>query len=1039
MYTLQDVFSPAGFLAREVGHNYRHRPGQFTMAEAVAKAIEQEKHLLVEAGTGTGKSLAYLAPIVLVRQRAFVVTATKKLQDQLLGKEIPVLQNLYTPSMTAAALKGRSNYICLLKKTQIEKAPFAQQDEDLKKVSQSLVFQSDGDLDNINDLRQAARSRFSSSHKECTREKCPHFADCLYEIAKAKAEQADILITNHTLFAMGLQIPSFLSHRDIVVVDEAHEFENKVCDAQRSSLTRRTTVDLAEHGLVVKMIGRAYTSKIVAANERLFARLEQWVKTDAQEKSVRLDASTGIAEINEALDLAQILDTVGKHLDAYVVERALESADTGFVGQLALACHNLQHTLRQVGNLPATDWVRYGTVETRNQEQHWSLHIQPVSVSGFLTNELFDRHKTVIATSATLRIRQSFCFIRERLGAAADRVTELAVDSPFDYHQQGLVYIPSGIEPPDRITHPQTAKAEEQRYRNKVKQEIERLVAASKGRAFVLCTSTERMRWYHANAELGDIVVLLQGELSNAQLLTTFRGISSPAGSTSNHVLFGTRGFWTGVNVPGDELILVILDRVPFTSPDDPVFSKRCELLKQSSRNDFEEYALPVATLMLQQGVGRLIRSESDQGVVAILDSRLLKKRYGAQILSDLPPMRRTQSFENVALFLGAIANGTSRGDKLDQGAVKHRAPGSNKVANELTSPSNDLPDILNYRATSPIGSGGFGRVFEGVHKPTGDRVAIKMLHPELSQDEVVVQRFRAEALAVASLKHPNIVQFIEAIKHDGTYYIILEFMSGGNLRSMLRKQRQLSQSQVMEYGQKIAEALAASHGASIIHRDLKPENILFDQDRNPHLADFGIAHVPLELLNLGSALTEDHAQPGTLLYMSPEQVNGYPVDARSDLYTLGVILYEMLTGAFYFDLGARKSFMEIRRLIAEQPPIPLESVRSDLSPVIYHSIGKLLAKQREHRYQSATEFIEGLANGPTGQAELQNNRIAGQSIVSTPSDEIFPAQMSESSQHKGPSNGNDIAEGQLMDQTTGKNRRSFLGRLWATILRRGS
>lgn len=993
-----DVFAQDGELSKLLGSGYRARQGQLEMARAVENSISSRRHLLVEAGTGTGKTLAYLVPIVFSGKRAFIVTATKKLQDQLLHKDIPLLQNLR--KFTAAVLKGRSNYVCVLKLKEAERDRGFIADAAIQSLRDQLIFQTNGDLDQIR-LNTGVRERFATGFSECTRKRCPYYDECYYELAKERAEACDVVVINHSLFAYVLTFDGLLQQREVVVVDEAHELEDRISEALKVTVFQGTVPRFLTNPLVKQNVDQRLLGQALNDNGVLF----DWIKKRLEdEDAVRLDGTCrpAVNEVQFALRLSIQIAKISAALQSKSQDSPqIGEEDVATLVQYAQESENLASQLSMIGASPPNDQVRY----VRRETTTFSLNLQRADVSQFLREHLFGQYESVVLASATLRIGRNFSFLRNRLGLPADRTDELAVASPFDYATQGRIYIAPNLQPPQGgRRHTEEYEQQELAYRQRVKTEIEHLVNYSHGRAFVLSTSRDRMEWHHSNFNnQNEFQLLRQGERSEAELIENFRRQTDQKGEALSNVLFATKGFWTGVDVPGSALSLVILDRLPFRVPTEPLFSKRCDLVKESGGNDFKELSLPLVIFDLLQGTGRLIRNETDRGVVAILDSRLLTKRYGEQILADLPGYTRVRNREDVRRFF------------LEQ-IPEERETDSSALMKALS--PNDIPsDILDYRFVQPLGSGAFGAVYAALDKRTGNPVAIKTLLETHRLDSESIHRFAVEARAVAQLHHPNIVSFIDTRQQDGKLFIVMEYLAGGNLRRRLRQQHRLTEKESLEYILAMAQALAVVHSKDIVHRDLKPENVLFDANGSLKIADFGIAHVPLPIADLLSPLTIAGAQPGTVVYMSPEQIMGQKVDYRSDLYTLGVMLYEMLTGKYYFDPTGCKSIPELQPKIAEEPPIPVTNWRTDIGPQTLAVLDELMAKSPKNRIASADKLAARI-----------------ESILGCSNNGLTPSKAEHGASRQ-------ISDHESAHDTMSKSenlaQRSWLGRLWDSILRK--
>lgn len=952
---MKQVFKPGGSLAQHLGDGYKFRQGQLEMAQAVESAIQHKHHLFVEAGTGTGKSLAYLVPLLLSGKRAYIVTASKKLQDQLLNKDIPLLQNLHP--MQASVLKGRSNYVCLLKLHAYKRERGNVPDETLRKLDKELTFTPTGDLDHIS-LKLDERSKFATGFGECPGKKCKHFEECYYEVAKRKADQCQIVILNHSIFAYALRIESLLPRREVIVLDEAHEFEDQVSNALKDSVYTGNAYALSRSSVVNQVVPEKLVSDISVTTTRLFKYIEAQFKNNEDRQSRRLDATNKIGpELQDALQLATIIGDLAKRLNDFVLDQGRrEPEHAALADQLAQEATNLSQAFRAIGSAPPEDSVRYAEIQANSKSKTVGIHLQKADVSAFLSETLFERHDTVIATSATLQINRSFHFIRNRLGAPQDKTQELHVLSPFDYAKQGLLYIAPNLDPPQTSKDRAVNERAKDEYRKKVKRVIERLIALSQGRAFVLCTSSESMRWYHAAFQsVPGITPLLQGDKPQNELLDLMRSTTDAAGNPANYVLFATRGFWTGIDIQGDALSLVILDRLPFGVPSDPLFSRRSEIIEGEGGRGFNDLSLPTATFALLQGVGRLIRSERDRGVVVILDSRLKHMRYGPTIVNDLPPLRQVESIDEIEAFFNQLRAETKKEENVS-------------IA---THPVFKQVDLLDFQLVRKIGEGGFGEVFEGLDKRNGQKVAVKSLLDKHLGQEDTLQRFVNEVKGLARFNHPHLVRFIDARRHQGVLYLIMEYVVGGSLHNRLQQTEQLPETEVRRYLTQIAMALDVIHRENVVHRDLKPANILLTEDGTVKVADFGISHIPQAIAGMAYPLTQTGQQLGTPMYMSPEQLEGHAVDPRSDLYALGVMTYQMLSGQFYFEWQKCDNIWQMRRLIVEGEPTPLTQLVPGLSPAIVHIVNRLMEKTPDARFQSTDALLKALMATNINQPEI--------------------------------------------------------------------
>jgi ATP-dependent DNA helicase DinG len=620
---VEEVFSPGGALARALPA-FEARPQQAELAAAVADALGAGRHLLAEAGTGTGKSLGYLVPALDSGLRVVVSTATKALQEQLLTKDVPVAAAAIGREVRVAVLKGRQNYLCrkslhgfeLLGGALFPRAEDAEAFESMRPWIDSTTTGDRSELDR--EPPESVWSELAVGSERCVGRRCPLVGVCFSELARARAAEADLVIANHALYFADLGIRELsdglgvLPEHDAVVFDEAHRLEDaasswlggRVSGGQLARLAR--DVDRACREAGVGAPARALDRVEVAA-----ARLLAAVAPPSGRRRLRsLPAREAEALVERLAELARAVAGGGEELDA-LARRALNAAAT-------------VERCRELDDLARVAWSEPDAIA-------WA----PVDVSTELRERLWDVGPTAILVSATLGTGGDFGFVRDRLGLRdAD---ELQVDSPFDFGSQALLYLPRGLPDP-RAPHAPSRAADE----------ITALARISRGRALVLTSS------YRALAEIAERLrgaipydVLVQGEAPRERLLERFRdNVSS--------VLVATATFWQGVDVPGESLSLLAIDKLPFAAPGDPLVEARCERIADQGGDWFGDYSLPCAVLQLRQGFGRLIRTHADRGVVAILDPRLGTRPYGRVFLESLPACRVVSERAAVADFFAA-------------------------------------------------------------------------------------------------------------------------------------------------------------------------------------------------------------------------------------------------------------------------------------------------------------------------------------------------------------------------------------------------
>ena len=619
---------------------YEQRPAQVDMARRVALALDSGEHLIVEAATGTGKSLAYLLPIVRSGKVALISTANKNLQEQLFYKDIPFVQQHVLP-FEAALVKGMGNYLCLDRLQEEEGFQQFVKERDFTAMLDQMDDDSgwDGDLDLLRvPLKPEVRSHVAADGEQCAWRGCPHFGQCYVRKMRDRSRDAQVIVVNHTLLLLDAAMDGWLlPERDVIVVDEAHHLEEEA--------TRAFTVTVSE-GRVASLLAqkrlRSHVNPDVLSNAA-----ERTVRAwDALRLAVRLDARGRqqlTRPLEEGLSLATAIEALAGSLR---IERPdnQDDKESKLYDKLINRASGLAADLRLVFGEQRTDERVYYVEQLGGRgrrTQQLSVSAAPLDVTELLREKLFDKIST-IATSATLAVNQDFRFFRRRVGLTDAR--EAVLPLTFDYRENALLYVP-------RMRLEPAFGAASEPYLDELAEEMRRLVEASRGRAFLLFSSQNALRGVYERLNRGleddGFWPIYQGpHISRIEMLRQFRDHER-----DQAVLFGLKSFWEGVDVAGEALSLVAIDKLPFDPPDDPVNEARITKMKERGENWFGDYVLPLAILRLKQGIGRLLRTRDDRGVMAVLDKRLHTKGYGRQVLDALPPARRASDIAQVRAF----------------------------------------------------------------------------------------------------------------------------------------------------------------------------------------------------------------------------------------------------------------------------------------------------------------------------------------------------------------------------------------------------
>lgn len=635
MYTLSNVhtiFSQNGLLSQRLPQ-YEFRQGQVEMCQAVADVFRRHQHLIVEAGTGTGKTLAYLIPAMLSGVKTIVSTGTKNLQEQLFYKDVPFLRQHLNHDAQVVYMKGRSNYVCLQRFNLAHQQQALFQDADevkifhqiekwVKKTNTGDRAELRGVPDNYGPWREVC----------CTRDTCPGrqcglYGKCFLMRMRQEADEADIIIVNHHLFfadlsVKGLGLGTVIPEYEAAIFDEAHLLESiatsyfsvSVNSYQPDEIVQDVTRELNTAGVGAKEFATAFRSlqKDAARFFQCFARKENRYRLTERtlNKQIMEIAPDFVNALLLVMSKLKNLKDKPKEI-LFLIERL----------------EKMQSSLEFIINMAEPGFVYW--CESKGRAVF--LHASPIDVADDMRRNVFEQLPRVVLTSATMATGKNFQFVEERLGL--DRPVELIVDSPFDHEKQAILYLPKGMPDPNRPEFIRDAA-----------DEIERILKKSKGRAFVLFTSYKNME--EAHRRLKDRLkfrVLKQGTTSRTVLLNEFK-------KDIHSVLFATSSFWQGVDVQGEALSCVIIDKLPFAVPSDPIVEARIEYLRARGENPFMAYQVPSAVITLKQGLGRLIRSKQDKGILSILDNRLTTKRYGEVFVQSLPKCRIVRDLDEVTI-----------------------------------------------------------------------------------------------------------------------------------------------------------------------------------------------------------------------------------------------------------------------------------------------------------------------------------------------------------------------------------------------------
>ena len=625
---VERFFSEQSPLAAEVA-SFRPRAQQREMALAVAEAIRDNAILVVEAGTGTGKTFAYLVPALLNGGKVIISTGTKNLQDQLFQKDLPMVRDALKAPVSVALLKGRANYVCHYHLARTESDGMFKTREDVKhlgKIKQYAKVSDSGDKGGLSDVPENAPiwMQVTSTRDNCLGQECPQHKECFVLKARSEAMKADIVVVNHHLFFADVMlrdegVAELLPACNTVIFDEAHQLPETASLFFGESLSTTQLLDLAGDTRIEAAAGAKDFAPLPKAADELDKAARDLRLVFKKEGRLPATATESFKEFAPALKtLGEKLTQLGGLLE----KQAERSEGLENCWQRAQALSQ-QLAKWQKGDEP--DQVRWLEIFHHSLQ----LNTTPLSIAEIFEKQIGGSARAWIFTSATLAVKKDFSLYQGEMGLLNAKTA--CWDSPFNYGEQALLYVPQNLPEPNS-----------EGYTEAVVQAALPLIEASRGRAFLLFTSLRAMQRAHEilQAEFDrrgwDYPLLLQGEGSRNEMLSRFR-------EHGNAVLLGSQSFWEGVDVRGEALSLVIIDKLPFAPPDDPVLAARIEQMKKQGRNAFMEYQLPRAIITLKQGAGRLIRDETDRGVLMICDPRIITKHYGKRIWQSLPPMKRTR------------------------------------------------------------------------------------------------------------------------------------------------------------------------------------------------------------------------------------------------------------------------------------------------------------------------------------------------------------------------------------------------------------